>query len=455
MKGISAALLLVVSGCSLAPEFTPLETKLPDSYQSAPTGESVANVPWWEIYSDTELQRLIDQALKENNDLSVALSRIEQAQGILTQTRAQQFPELRGNASLQRSRPSQEVIFFTNNAFNLLTLGGDLAFEADLWGRLRDATKAERARLLGSEYAKRTVTLALVSQVASNYILLGDLNTRLALARRTLESRQASTRIQRAKFAQGVIPLIDVNQTELLEQDAVVSLASLARAKKQAKNALLTLLGDPTFEIPEVEALPEIKESLPVGVPADLLLRRPDVLAAEQSARAAVAQIGVARAAQYPSLSLRGFLGLQSREENKLLTGSPVAWNLGADILGPFIDFNRRAAAVDVATARADQAYAEYRQALLTALQEVNDSLVNVETFHSEYEARRTQRLASESIVKLARARYEDGVSTHLEVLDSERTLFDVGLMEIQARSLYLSSYVQLYRALGGGWQLR
>lgn len=446
---------LLLSACSLGPDYTRPEVTLPEHYVEPPvSGDSFANLPWWEVFKDEKLRELIRVALAENKDLLVAAARIDQARALLGFTRADQFPRLDGSGNGSRIEPGKESFVSVAEEFNDFGLFGALAFELDIWGKLRRATEAQRAELLATEYIRSAVTISLVSQVASTYFLLLDLDNRLSLSKVTLKNRGNATAIIQARFDKGVVAELDLNQAQIEESDAAVTVASLQRDLRQGENALSILLGKPPSIIVRGAGLEKqlLSTEVPAGFPASLLERRPDVIAAEERLKAEVARIGVAKAQRLPSLNLLGFVGLQSEETSELLTRDAFTWSIGGDFLGPLIDFGKGRSRVAGAEARAEEARHGYEQTVIQAVREVEDAAVAIRTFAEEYKSRTAQAKAARNAAKLSRARYDEGVTSYLEVLDIERSLFDAELSASIARQRHLSSVVQLYKALGGGW---
>jgi len=410
-------------------------------------------VPWFELYQDPELTRLIGIALEENKDLAASLARIVEARELLIITRADQFPFLDVFGTFGRGRQSQIVVPGAGTADNF-GLGADLTFEVDLWRRYSRATEAARADLLGTEASYRNVTISLVANVASFYLVLRDLDQRLAIAERTAKSRQASLVIIQARFDRGTVAEIDVNQAQVELAIAQAAVASFERDVAQTANALQVLLGrspGPVARGLELEDQ-EMPLAVPPGLASELLKRRPDVVAAEEVLKAETALIGVAEALRYPSITLTGSAGGLSDELADLDTSDAKAWGLAADIFAPIFNSGSLKAQAEAQRARAEQALRNYEATLLQALREVEDALVAVRTYRTEHGARYRQVQAARNAARLSRARYDGGVVDYLEVLDSERSLFGSELDESATRQQALTAVVQLYKALGGGW---
>jgi multidrug efflux system outer membrane protein len=324
----------------------------------------------------------------------------------------------------------------------------------DLWGELRRATEAAQAELLGTEAAYRNVTITLVSDVAGLYLLLRDLDERLQIARRTLETRLGSLKIIQARFDKGTVPELDVNQAQIEVAVAESAIATFERQIVQTENALRILLGRNPGSVSRGQSLEQQRfpPDVPAGLPSELLQRRPDVVQAEAQLEAATARIGVAEALRYPSIFLTGRLGVESTDLSDLNSDDAETWNIGANIFAPIFNSGQLKAQAEAARARAEEALLRYESTLQQAFREVEDALVAVRTYKDEYEAQSRRVVAARNAARLSRARYDGGVVDYLEVLDTERTKFDAELAQSQTLQLYFNSIVQLYKALGGGW---
>ena len=446
--------ILAVGGCTLTPDYERPELDVPEDYvQPDRAGESIANVEWWNLFEDQALQQLINTALEENKDLGVALSRIESARQAVTAVRANQFPFISISGFAGRGRESREL-FPGAQSDDLYSVVGDLSFQVDLWGELRRATEAAQAELLGTEAAYRNVTITLVSDVAGLYLLLRDLDERLQIARRTLETRLGSLKIIQARFDDGCVPELDVHQAHIVVAVAESAIATFERQIVQTENALRILLGRNPGSVSRGQSLEQQRfpPDVPAGLPSELLQRRPDVVQAEAQLEAATARIGVAEALRYPSIFLTGRLGVESTDLSDLNSDDAETWNIGANIFAPIFNSGQLKAQAEAARARAEEALLRYESTLQQAFREVEDALVAVRTYKDEYEAQSRRVVAARNAARLSRARYDGGVVDYLEVLDTERTKFDAELAQSQTLQLYFNSIVQLYKALGGGW---
>jgi multidrug efflux system outer membrane protein len=450
-----ALLATALAGCALGPDYERPDVPMPEDYRHAAVdGESIANLDWWQLFGDPTLASLIETALVNNKDVAIAAARIEEARASLGFVRADQFPNVSGNAQATRGNFIQGGVP-GGGIGEQYVLAANLSFEIDLWGKLRRATEAARAELLATIEARNAVTVTLIGDVASAYLLLHDLDDRIAIAERTRETRQASLDLIQARYDRGTVALIDVNQAQIQLADAEAQLAALERDRGRSENALSVLLGEAPRAIPRVGGdrmrvlnVPEV----PAGLPSELLERRPDVRQASQALAAQTARIGVAQAQRFPSFNLTGFLGLASPELDDFISSDNEAWNVGGSLLGPIFDAGRTRSRVEAEEARTVQLLRNYELTVLRALQEVDNALVDITTFAAEARAREFQRDAARSAVDLSRARYDGGVTSYLEVLESERSLFQAELLASSTRRQQAVAVVNLYKALGGGW---
>jgi len=444
----------VLPGCALTPDYERPQLNMPEAWREPGyVGESIANLSWWQLYSDPQLREFIEIALEENKDLLRALEGIYEFQSQLTVTRADQFPFINGDGSVSRGRKSR-IAAPDARTDTFFGLAANISFEVDLWRRFARATEAARADLLQTEADYRSVVISLVSSVASAYFQLRDFDAQLAVSRRTVVTRAESLRIIQARFDKGTVAELDVNQAEVELAIAEIAVAQFERGVAQTENALGVLVGrnpgpiERGLQLDKQLNLPEI----PAGLPSELLQRRPDVIAAEQALAAETARIGVAEALRWPSISLTGSLGAISDELTSINTNEAKVWNLAAAFLAPLFNAGRLKAQAEAQRARAEQALRGYEATILQAFREVEDALVAVRTFRVEHKARERQVAAARNAARLSRARYEGGVVDYLEVLDSERSLFTAELGESSARQQSLTAVVRLFKALGGGW---
>jgi len=446
--------VFLLSGCAVGPEFKEPPVETPGAYrtQVKPT-DTAADLRWWELFDDPILVDLVMEALKNNRDIRVAASRIEQARATVGFTRADRYPRLDGDAGAytgnfnggSRSPDTTASVY----------LAAPLTWEIDFWGKFKRSTDAARAELMATEFGHKAAQLALVAEVASVYNQLLDSHRRLAISRSTFESREESLIIIQQRFEKGIIGELDVNQAQIQKEIAAASIPFYQRAIAKAENGLSILLGSlpETIRIGKnlVGASPP---EIPVGMPADILTRRPDVLQAKYLLKAQNEAIGVAMALRLPAISLTGSLGVASSDLGNITTEGGV-WSIGGRLLGPIVDFGKNKRRVEIEALKMQQALYQYENTVLTAFREVEDALVSIVTYRQELAALERQQKAARNASMLSRERYDKGVSSYLEVLDTDRTLFNVDLNHSELQQQYLNAYVGLYKALGGGWITR
>jgi multidrug efflux system outer membrane protein len=439
----------------MGPDFTRPEAPAAEVFrQPAETGESIANLPWWEVFDDPVLQQLIRTALTENQDLLIASYRVDEAAASLGFTRASQFPSFGIGVGALRNETSEQRSGIPGTIANDYVAYTSVTWEIDLWGKLRRATESARAQLLATEAARRGVSISLIAGVADLYFQLRDLDNRLEIAQRTLKSRQESLELIRTRFRGGIVSELDVRQAEIEEATAAAAVPGFERRIVQVENALAVLLGRPPGDMPRGTPLAaeHVPAMAPAGLPSELLERRPDIRAAEERAHAQMAEVGVAQALRFPTLTLTGTLGLQSSDFDNLTEGNANFWSIGADLFGPLFEFGKNKRRVEIERARTEQAILDYERTVLAAFQETEDALVALRTGADEYAARSRQVESARAAALLSRARYDGGVTSYLEVLDIERSLFDAELLASAALQQRYASLVKLYKALGGGW---
>ena len=422
--------------------------------EGSPDIPSLANLPWWNLLRDEQLQGLIKIALAENRDLRQAVATVEEFQARAFIARSDYFPGLTasGNAPVFGRKA---VFLFPGFAspFNYY-LQGNLAWELDIWGRIRRSNEAARADLLSKEENRRAVTIQLVSAVGEAYFNLLQFDTQMDIAKRTVQSWEESVRISQARLKQGMTSRLDADQFEAERAGAAARTAELERQMVQAENQLSVLLGRKPFAVTRGRPLNEqvMPPEVPAGLPSELLQRRPDLLQTEQQLVAATARIGAAKADRFPKITLTGLLGAASPQLSKLFTDPATYGVAGAGFTGPLLNAQMLGFQQEAAEAQAKQALAQYERSILIAFREVEDALVAVRTARVQNEAQQQQVSALQSALKLAELRYKGGLANYLEVLVSRRNLFEAELALTSSRRLHLVSVVQLYKALGGGW---
>ena len=454
------------SGCVVGPNYKRPDVAVPTSFRAPePLPEekaaSLADLKWFDVFHDEQLQALIRTALAGSYDLRDAVTKVEQARANLGVARSNQLPQLnatgsmnvtrisRGSFTIPGSIPLQQNINYGQAGLNLLS------FELDIWGRLRRATEAARANLLNAEENRKAVVSTLVSDVASDYLQLRELDYQLEISERTLQNRQEFLKLTQARQAGGVATLLDLWQAEQLVDTAAASIPTLKQQIEQSENQISLLLGQNPESIKRGRSLLEqdLSPEVPPGLPSALLERRPDIRAAEQALVAANANIGVAKAAYFPQISLSGLVGGESSQLTSLFSAPNRTWNFVPQITQPIFAGGRIKSNVRLAKAQYDQAEVAYEKAIQTAFREVSDALI-------AHERTRESRLEQEKLVKAlenrkraAYVRYQGGVDTLLNALDADNDLFQAELTLAQTRYSELASVVQLYKALGGGWQ--
>jgi multidrug efflux system outer membrane protein len=444
-----------LAGCMLGPDFQKPAVETPDQFRFAePEAEKAVDLKWWELFNDPVLASLVTAALRENKDVRIAASRVEEARASLGFTRADMYPTFdlqagagRGNLAGGRMSDSTDNNFFIAPTMN---------WELDFWGKFRRSNEAARAELVASEYSMRTVQISLISEVVSAYFLLLDLHQRLDIARYTLESRIGTLDIIQQRFDQGIVPELDVNQAQIQKEIAAGSIPLYQRLIAQTENTLSILLGGIPREIQIGVALYEQQEppDIPAGLPSSLLERRPDILVAQYALKSQTERIGVAEALRLPAISLTGSAGGASTELANM-TVEGFAWSIGANLVGPLYQFGKNKKRVEIQKARTEQALYQYENTVLTAFREVVDALNEIQTYRKQIGAAKRQYAAAKNADDLAKLRYDKGFSDYLLVLETERTLFSAGLELSELTQQFYNSYVRLYKALGGGWLSR
>ena len=446
-------LLLFVGGCALGPDFEVPEQTIPENFRTSPaiSQEEAANLEWWTLFDDPQLYTLVASALENNRNLKIASSRIEQARANVGFTKADKYPQLNIEGGAQIGNFNRGSL--SNDTNTNFYLSVPLRWEIDFWGKFHRASEAARAELLASNFGFKALQLALISDVVTSYYQLLDFHQRLSIATSTLASREGSLDIIKKRFEKGIISELDVNQAQIQKEIAAGAIPFYQRAIAKAENNLGLLLGQFPHTIklndsfnPQI-TLPEI----PVGIPSEILEKRPDIAQALSLLKAQNAQIGVAQALRLPAISLTGALGVASTELASVTTDGS-GWSVGGGLLGPLINFGKNRTRVKIEEQRTQQALFQYENTVLNAFREVEDALIEVKTYQQELEALVRQLKAAKNANNLSKERYDKGFSSYLEVLDSERTLFEVDLKVSDLQRQYRNAYVNLYKALGGGW---
>jgi outer membrane protein, multidrug efflux system len=450
----------LAAGCKVGPNYHRPVVQPPTAFrdlsenpQVQAQAASYADLRWWQVFQDPQLQELIRTALKQNYDLQIATERINQARAQVAITRSNLFPQVQGNGNFSGGKESN---FQTK--FNFLTLSADAAFQLDLFGKLRRATEASRAQLLATEDARQTVILTLVSDVASDYFALLQLDLQLQITHDTVEAQEASVKLTKLRVDHGVATKLDVLQAQQTLDTANAQIPDLERQIAQEENAISILLGNYPQAVPRGRPLVEqpLPPEVPPGLPSTLVERRPDIRQAEQVLVASNAEIGVAKAEFFPQISLTGSGGGafgRSSAFSRLMSSQLGTWSYGAQVSQPIFTGGALRGNLRAVESQHQQALIAYRQAIQQAFGDVSDALIGYEKLH-QVRVRQEDTVADlQESVRLSNMRYKGGTTTYLEVLDGQRSLFSAELTLAQARGTEYQSLVQLYRALGGGWK--
>ncbi len=462
--GAAFLMALALGGCiNLAPDYRRPAADLPSDWK-APEGQSASahGATWWKIFGDARLDAMVDEALAHNANLAVAIARVDEARALLGETRSGQFPTVdaglsrdRTQSSLRSATPLPPGVARSRDNYRG-TL--NVSYELDLWGRLRNATAAARAELLATGAARETVRIALVADVVQAYFTLRSLDEQVAATQRSVASRGESLALQKIRYDAGVISEFEYRRLEAEELAARAQLPAFERRRTQQENALAVLLGRSpraiyTGVVVENATIEPIRPPqalvVPAGLPSELLLRRPDLVEAEQRMIAANARIGVARAAYFPSLSITGFFGGESAAMSELFTGPAGTWRAAASVTQPIW---RVGAQVDAASARQRQALAQYQSAIQNAFREVRDAVVAQAKTREQFEAEDRRAATLREALRLAKLRYKSGIASQLDVLDAERSLLAAELNRSDAQRTQRAAVADLFKALGGGW---
>jgi outer membrane protein, multidrug efflux system len=458
-----AVLIAALAGCAVGPNYKRPNVDVPGAYRGEPAADHAAPAPgpeslgdeeWWTVFQDEELQKLIHTAIEQNYDLRIAATRVLEAQAQLGIARADQFPTVSAGADINTTRNPKTPIF-PSYQLNTGQLDLSAAWELDFWGKYRRATEAARANVLASEWGRRAVISTVVANVADACFELRALDLELEISQQTLSSRQDSLKLTQALEQNGSVSLVDVRQGEQLVYTASATIPSLERQIQQQENLISVLLGrnpGPVARGLKLEDEPH-PPTVPAGLPSRLLERRPDIQQSEQQMIAANAEIGVAKAAYFPDISLTALGGFQSDSLARLFSGAAGLWNVGPALTQPIFTAGKIRSNVKLAEAADEQAALTYRQTIQQAFRDVSDALI---AYQKDREYREQQELltaSAQDATRLAEVRYQSGVASYLEVLTNDTNYFSAELNLAQARFSELSDLVHLYNALGGGWQ--
>ena len=459
MKLISVAVAaLLLSGCqSIWPDYQRPKVAVPKAYdQQADQANSHLSNTWWMLYQDQVLNDLVAKALQNNSDIKLAVARIEESDAVLREVGAALFPQIDLNSAASRTRATTTgaTPVLANNPRSNFNAQLRTSFELDFWGKLSRTKEAARAQALSTRYAKDTVALSLASLVASNYLLIRSLDSQLLVTQVSLKSREESLALTQRRLEGGVASALDVQQAEVARENLSAQLSDLNRLRALSLHQLTVLTGDVELNIAsaDITSLP-IPPSPPAGLPSALLESRPDVRQAEEQMVAANANIAVAKAALYPSISLTAGFGAESMQLGDVLKSASRIWTGGLSLNLPIFDAGKMSARVDQASAKQKQVLASYEGVLLNAFREVNDALVSLRLQTEREVALNKAQVAAQKALQISENRYQSGYSAYLEVLDAQRVYNDAALTFIQSRQARLVATVSLFKALGGGWQ--
>jgi multidrug efflux system outer membrane protein len=461
---LAAALAAFLTGCAVGPNYKRPDIAIPEAHrgasQPAASTASLADTKWEDLFADETLNQLIRTALERNFDVRIAAERVQQARAQLGITRADQFPFIDAQAQFSSTRQSSLGSFRfvpvgTNLSASFTQIGAALSWELDLWGRLRRLTEAARARYFASEEGRHAVTVALIADVTSAYFQLLEFEAELEISRKTHQIAADNLRLVQLRREQGAASGLDVRQAEQLIHTAAAQIEAVERGIGQTENLLSLLLGSTPSAQPRGRGLADVPvpPEVPAGLPSAILERRPDIRAAEQNLIAANAQIGAARALYFPQISLTAFAGGQSRALTQIASAPARVFSIGPAALLPIFRAGQIRNQVRLSEAQQRELLVAYEQTIYNALREVSDSLIGYSRTRAQRREQEQLVRTLEETVELSTLRYKGGLDSYLQVLDAQRNLFSGELGLAQLRLAERLSVVQLYRALGGGWQ--
>lgn len=457
-KLYTALVLTLLSGCTVGPDYQRPTVDMPKEWRvQEREAKNLADTDWWRQFNDPVLGELIATALRENKDLLIATARIEEYAGRFGVVRADLFPQVSGTGQYSRQQVTETgdnryaATYKTNTDTIAATLNA--GWEIDLWGKIRRSTEAARAQLIASEEGRRGVILSLVSNVASAYINLRALDRQLEISRSTAKTRGDAYKLFQERFSGGLISDLELSQNRSQYEEALASIPPLEQAIAQQENGLSVLLGRNPGAIARGKRIEQMGlPTVVAGLPSELLARRPDIRAAEQTLIAANAQIGVAKAAYFPSISLTGSLGYASGDLGNLFQGPSRVWSYSAPISVPIFTAGKIRGSVQQAEAIQQQALLGYQQAIQNGFREVNDALAAQQQTGKQLAAQQSQVESLRQYAEIARMRYDNGYTDYLTVLDADRSLFNAELAYTQTQGALHQARISLYKALGGGW---
>ncbi len=448
----------MLAGCTVGPDYVRPVTEAPDRWRiDYPKAAEVANTAWWEQFGDPVLNDLVESALRENRDVRIAAARIEQFAGASAATRSQLFPQVGYGANVNRARASREgfppIPQPADNHFTLYQAQLGAAWQLDLFGRVRRLSEAAQAQVYASEQAKRGVVLTVVTNVAASYVGLRALDRQLEIARTTSANFAETARIFKLRFDHGLVSQTEVSQIDSQYQQALASIPALGQRIAAQENLISILIGRPSGAIPRGKTIGElVAPGIPADLPSTLLLRRPDILQAEQNLVAANANIGAAKALYFPDISLTAALGSASTAFGNFLSGPAMTWGLIAGLTGPILTAGGIAGQVQSAEGGREAALNAYQLTILNAFRETNDALAGTQN-RLEESGRQAVRVSSlAESARLSRLRFDNGLASYVEVLVAENELFAAQLALVGTRADRFVQVIGVYQAMGGGW---
>lgn len=456
------AAVMTLSACAVGPDYKRPEIDEPEKRSiSAKESQSLADLPWWNVFKDQVLADLIKTGLDENKDIRIASERVEEAKAQFGFTKADLFPKIDAKASAGTTEPTDKGYALPGEVMGdrseVYSLSANLSWEIDMFGRLRRATEAQKAVLLSTEDAKKAIMISVVANVASAYFEMRDIDNRLEVAKRTLESRLSSSKLIKTRFEGGVAAKIDYYQAEAEVYRTKTIISDLEKQMRIKENELSFLIGKNPRPIMRGKVLKDqqLVPQIPAGLPSALIERRPDILQSEQELVAANAKIGESKAMLFPRISLTGGYGYVSSDLGELTESPASNWNIAGNLVQPIFEAGKNLRRVEVSEAQQRQALLKYEKTIQQAFREVEDSLVSYQKTGERSQAQTGNVNSNREVLKLAESRYIGGVSSYLEVLDAQRSLFNSELEESQSVRDHLVSLVTLYKSLGGGWQVK
>jgi len=449
---------LFVSGCMMGPNYQRPDVDTPQTWRfEDKEAKDVANTAWWKQFNDPVLNELITISLQENKDVKIAAAVIEEFMGRYGVVRAPLYPQIGAGAIAGRDRATEEgpapMSSAVENPANNYQVFLNVSWEIDLWGKLRRATEAARADLLSTEEARRTIILSLVTSVAGAYINLRDLDKQLEIAKQTAKAREDSYKLFKLRFEGGVISELELSQVKSEYEAALAAIPLLEKTIIQQENTLSVLLGRNPGAIQRGKTVDDlVLPCIPAGLPSDLLVNRPDIRQAEQNLISANAQIGVARAQYFPTISLTGLFGWASTDLSDLFSGPAKTWSWAVPVAAPIFTGGAISGQVKAAEAIQHQTLVRYQQVIQNAFRETEDSLVDQRKTKEQLQTLKQQVGSLTDYAQIARLRYDNGYTSYIEVLDAERSLFNAQLTYAQTQGVLFQAMINLYKAIGGGW---